>query len=203
MRLERVTAAVAGVGALALLGGLYVYGRRLRERRGAEDADVTSELANAVREAAGSRVLDRDAADGVDARLQAFLDDWDENGPHVIRVANGVFGGHRYVGGVRDRAQQLDDFNANLSKAKPVDERDSTNVAPHMHRGALDIWPRDFVPNRSFEEQPVPADYPAMFKAQADFARTRHGLTAGFYWQHPDMPHVELPDWKTLPVTNG
>lgn len=207
MRLERLTAFVFGAGALALLGGLYLWGRKLRDARGDEDADVTTPLEETLQTATGTRVLNRERAAGVDARLLAALDDWDENGPHVIRVAGGTFSGHKYVGGVRDRAQQTSDADAGLSKARPVDDVDSTKVAPHMHAGALDLWPENFAPNRSFEQQPVPADYVAMFRAQADFFRERHGLTAGFYWTNPDMPHVEVPDWRGLPVplvaTNG
>lgn len=207
MRLERVSAVVFGLGAVALLGGLYVYGRKVRDDRGDEDAGVTTPLEEAVQTATGTRVLNRERALGVDSRLQDALDDWDENGPHVIRVAGGTYSGHRYAGGGRDMQQQRDDFNAKLSKANPVDEKDSTLVAPHMHWGALDLWPENFVPNRSFEEQPVKEDYVAKFRAQADFFRERHGLTAGFYWASPDMPHVEVPDWRRLPVassvTNG
>jgi hypothetical protein len=200
VRLERVTAFIFGLGALALLGGLYAYGRKVRDDRGDEDAGVTTPLEETLQTATGARVLNRERALGVDSRLTAFLDWWNDNGPHVVRVAGGVFGGHRYVGGVRDLSQQLDDFRAGLSKA------DGPNTAPHMHAGALDLWPESFVPNRSFDEQPVPDDYVAKFKAQADAAR-EHGLTAGFYWPHPDMPHVEVPDWRRLPVvplvTNG
>lgn len=196
MRLERVSALVFGLGALALLGGLYFYGRKLRDDAGDEDADLSSPLTEAVQTATGTRVLNRERALGVDPRLTAFLDWWDDNGPHVIRVAGGVYGGHRYVGGVRDMAQQLDDFRAGLSKANTPEK------APHVHAGALDLWPENFRPDRSFEEQPTPEDYVAKFRAQADAARAL-GLVAGFYWGNPDMPHIEVPDWGRLPVASS
>jgi hypothetical protein len=178
---------------LAALGALYVYGRKRRDDRGDEDADVTSELKDAVLEATGTKVLDRERADGVDGRLQWLLDEWERLGTHVVRIAGGTFGGHAYVGGVRDLEQQLSDFHAGLSKA------DSADKAPHMHGGALDVWPKDFVPNRSFEQQPVPDDYVAKFRAFADFAIAR-GFEAGFYWPNPDMPHVQTKDWRALPL---
>lgn len=193
MRSERVAALLAGVGALCVLGALYVVGKRRRDARGDEDAGVTSELQDALSEATGTRVLNRERAAGVDQRLQWLLDQWELEGTHVVRIAGGNFGGHRYAGGVRDLEQQLSDFEAGLSKAKTADE------APHMHAGALDVWPKTFVPNRSFQEQPIQDDYRTLFKVFADFARAR-GFVAGFYWANPDMPHVEVPDWPKLPV---
>jgi hypothetical protein len=193
MRSERLAALLAGAGALCVLGALYVVGVRRRAARGDTEADLTSPLEDALREATGAKVLNRERAAGVDGRLQWLLDEWERLGTHVVRVAGGTFGGHRYAGGVRDLAQQLDDFNAGLSKANGPD------TAPHMHGGAIDVWPKDFVPNRSFADQPVPGDYIAQFRTFAAFARERD-FEVGFDWPNPDMPHVQVRDWRSLPL---
>lgn len=138
------------------------------------------------------RVLDRDRADGVDLRLLWLLDEWERYGSHVVRIAGGTYGGHTYIGGVRTPAQQLAQFNAELSKAP------TPRDAPHCHAGALDVWPLGFVPSRSFEEQPVPADYQGMFRVFGEFAKAR-GFEWGGEWPSPDMPHVQVKDWRSLP----
>lgn len=135
------------------------------------------------------QILNRQRADGVTPRLQAFLDDW---------AANGLFDlGIGMDGGLRTNAlKQMQYFLAGKSKAKYLSE------TPHGRGGAIDVYP---VINGKYRgatdaDGKLP-EVRALFQQMADFAKKRHGLKwGGDFKSFYDGPHLEVPDWKTLPM---
>lgn len=197
--------AALGAVASALLG-LYLFGRRVRDERGASGADVTSVLHEEVQAATGVRVLNRELAerDGVRPELLWLLDEWEREGTHVVRVFEGdkalPSGSVRY-----SDAAQAAAAAANLSRAKDV------NSTPHGYkwRAALDLHPKGFNPWRSFAEQP------GMFEKAKAFALWAEGkvhpngtrfLSGKNFNIGPapdgvmgDWVHVEILGWRQLP----
>jgi hypothetical protein len=121
-----------------------------------------------------------------------LLDEWERYGTHDVRIGSGIYGGIAYVGGLRTEAEQATLAGVGLSNAFDAAH------APHVHGGALDVWPIGFVPNRSFADQPE-ADYEQLMAVFGYFAEQR-GFVWGGRWSKPDMPHVELKDWQSLPL---
>lgn len=203
-------ALVALFGSASLLAGLYFHGRKLRERRGAEGADVMSELHDAVKVAAGTRVLNLEVAEaaGVRAPLLWLMREWERDGTHAVRI----FEGDRALpsGAVRfDDASQAAAAAAGLSKARDVN---ATAHGPKW-RAALDVHPVGFNPWRSFSEQPgmfdlvkafvawaerqvyvAPDGREYRFKSGKDFpiGPAPDGVTG-------DWVHVEILGWRSLP----
>lgn len=134
-------------------------------------------------------VAHRERANGVDARLLAFLDDWEREGPFLICVCSD--------GGVRiDEASQEKFYAAGNSNAASLSE------TPHGRGGALDVAP--YYRNGPLGNPPLLYDaqytHKACFDAIGAFAQAR-GLVwgGGFGGNFVDMPHVEVPDWRSLP----
>lgn len=123
------------------------------------------------------KVHRRERADGVDVRLQAFLDWWEAAGPFELTVLRD--------GGVRwDQAMQLAFFQAGKSKAKNLSE------TPHGRGGALDVAP--------FVNGDVPWMDWGLFERMGILAED-HGFIWGGRWENPkDGPHIQVADWRSL-----
>ncbi len=116
-------------------------------------------------------------AAGVHPSLIGLLSDWERDGTHDVLVA----GGAPWPNG---------GFESGLSKARSLLD------TPHGRGAALDIWPAGFIPSRSMGDQPQML---ALFTAFGDFA-VAHGFHWGGHWiTFKDLPHVELPNWRSLP----
>lgn len=139
---------------------------------------------------AGKRlVFKRERAAGVDRRLQAFLDWWEKNGafPIVVDPKGGVR---------RDEAEQAMLFATGKTNARTLAE------TPHGRGGALDLYPvlRSAGPYvLQIETSASSPKFTAIGVAAENF-----GLKWGGRWRTAkfpdgDKPHIEVPDWKTLP----
>lgn len=135
------------------------------------------------------QIVYRQRADGVDGRLQAFLDDWSRNG--LFDIGIGMDGGVR-----TDALKQMNYFLAGKSKAKFLSE------TPHGRGGAVDVYP--IINGKWRGATTADGNLPevrALFKQIADFAKSRHGLKwGGDFTSFYDGPHLEVPDWKKLPM---
>lgn len=110
-------------------------------------------------------------------------------------------GGYRY--GPIDEAKQEELFRTKQSKAK------SLKQTPHGRRAAVDLWPKGFNPNRSFEH-PSNVGMLERFKYWGAFV-DKHGPALGIRWgghfngfgQYGDMPHCEMSDWARRAFPSG
>jgi hypothetical protein len=146
------------------------------------------------------KVLRRERADGVDARLQAFLDWWEANGPFELLVLK--------HGGLRSQ-RVVDELFAQgrtqpgppcRCKVKPcmkhplgltVTNAKLASQTPHGRAGGLDAAP--LIDGR------VSWDEWKWFLTYGELAEKR-GLEWGGRWTDPrDGPHVQVPDWERLP----
>jgi len=137
------------------------------------------------------RVRNRKRLNGtLDPRLTAFLDWWDAHGPFMVTV--GVDGGLR-----TDEARQEQLFAEQKTHARTL------AATPHGRRGAVDLWPYKpesvaagtFVPDFDVDNPETLARYRAMGEAGK-----RMGLVwGGDFKSLKDLPHFEVPDWRTLP----
>lgn len=160
-----------------------------------------------------SKVFHRERADGVDPRIQAFLDDWNANGPFPIKI----------VFGIRTLAQQQalwaegrdpndPGTSATTSADYPphkgnvvdpsaiVTEADSNVNSAHGHGGAIDAYPTDAAGLSAVTE------YTSASAAQFQ-EYGRRAVAAGLVWGGnwatlKDYGHVETPDWQSLPVVS-
>lgn len=138
------------------------------------------------------RVQNRERAAGVAPELSALLDAWELEGTHQVQIGGGP--SWPYNGGVRrDAAAQAAAFAAGLSNAQQLSD------TAHGRGGALDVWPAGFNPNRGFETQP---GMEQLFKVFGQWAESK-GFVWGGRWSTPDLPHVELRNWRSLPFPPG
>jgi hypothetical protein len=129
----------------------------------------------------------RPPADGVHPAIRALLDAWEREGTHIVVIGGG---GSWPSGGLRvDESSQAAAAAAGLSSAATL------ATTPHGRGAALDVWPEGFNPHRSFEEQPGMRELMVVFGEWAE----AKGFAWGGRWAKPDMPHVELRDWRSLP----
>ncbi len=136
------------------------------------------------------KVLHRERAAGVDARLQRFLDWWNLYGPFTVMV--GV------DGGLRDPLKQLELYaqgrrqnpDGSLTVVDPTAVVTQTLSSKHTRGEALDLWPvRDRKPvlevRDSTDEQ--------LYRQLGDIAKL-HGFAWGGDWKGlVDRPHIEIP----------
>jgi hypothetical protein len=148
--------------------------------------------------ASAQRVGYIEHAAGVHPAMRGLLSEWDRVGSHVVVVAPGGTD-WPYPGGVRtDEAGQAAAAGAGLSGASKL--RDT----PHGRAAALDVWPDGFVPSRGFDTQPGMELLFRIFGEWAERQTVRIGsdsynFTWGGRFSKPDLPHVEIFGWRTLP----
>jgi len=131
----------------------------------------------------GANVFHRERADGVDQRLQDFLDSWAQYGTFDLVVLPD--------GGLRtDEALQEQFYADGKSKAATLAE------TPHGRGGAIDVAPRI--------NGVVPWDRWDLFQAIGQYGKSI-GLNWGgdFLTEKRDGPHLEVPDWRSLPLPGG
>lgn len=140
-----------------------------------------------------AKVFRRELATGVDARLIAFLDWWEQNGTHDVTLAYPA-ANWEWVAPAGRRT------DADQAKASATGQSNATTAAqsPHGHGAAIDLWPVDFKPNVKWELQPKSVR--DQFDAQNDAAE-KFGLVTGRHFTGPnfpngDQPHIETPDWR-------
>lgn len=147
--------------------------------------------------AAGTKVLRRERAKGVDARLLAFLDWWEQNGPFTIMV--GV------DGGVRTPVDQLRLYSqGRILQAgiwtvvgKTVTKAMSAEDSAHGHAGAVDLW---VVLNGRVQLDEKKPEVLRAYKRLGELGE-QQGLQWGGRWVDPvDYPHFYVPDWRQLPL---
>lgn len=139
------------------------------------------------------RVLARDTARGIHSQLQMLLDEWEMYGPFDVTIGNlpGFPGG-----GLRtSEAGQAAAAAAGLSTASTLAS------TPHGRGGAIDLWPSDFNPWLSWEQQPDRMKQ--KFYEIGAFAKAR-GFVWGGDWRsatfpYGDQPHIEMAGWRMLP----
>lgn len=131
-------------------------------------------------------VVHRERADGVDARLQAFLDEWEASGPFRICVSP--------EGGLRtDELAQARLFARGASRAATLAQ------TPHGRGGAMDLAPYfGFAPQYADDTGASPGALAGAFSAIGASAKAL-GLHWGGDFPSYDGGHVELADWKSLP----
>lgn len=123
-------------------------------------------------------VVHRERADGVDQRLQDFLDAWEQSGPFEICVCP--------KGGVRTDAQLQADLYAS-GKTNAASLADT----PHGRGGAVDVAPYyDFAPH--WEDW-------GPFEVIGSFAEAMGLRWGGTFTSLKDGPHVEISSWQSLP----
>lgn len=138
----------------------------------------------------GPRVLHRQRAAGVDPRLVAFLDWWDKNGEFVIVVDPD--------GGVRtDAAKQASFAASGVSSAATLD------ATPHGRAGALDLHPVLRLTKDGRGALELGMKRVDLYE-RIGVAAEKFGLKWGGRWRTKtfpdgDQPHIEVPDWRTLP----
>ncbi len=135
------------------------------------------------------RVFNIDRASGCRPELLDLLDQWKIHGTFDLTVAED--GGYRF--GPAAEWVQGHFFKMGLSKAATL--RDT----PHGRRCAVDCHPVGFDPHKSFAEQPEPG-MREKFKTWGVFVELC-GLTwggrFGGFGKDGDMPHAEIPLWRT------
>lgn len=140
-----------------------------------------------------ARVFNRERADGVHPSLQALLNAWEAQGTFHVTVAGGSFPN----GGLRG---ELDVAKA---QALGVSRAEDLSQTAHGRGAAIDVWPLNFDPFKSFQEQP---DMFPLFMEWAAFVE-RHGFKSGRHFTNivapdgvvGDWPHAEMYDWRSLP----
>jgi hypothetical protein len=136
------------------------------------------------------QVLNIERASGCRDELKDMLDQWKIHGSFDITVAED--GGYRF-GPAAERVQEHF-FSVGMSKARTLED------TPHGRRCAVDCHPVGFVPSKSFAEQPF-FGMREKFKEWGLFVEL-----CGFVWggrfggfgRDGDMPHAEIPHWRTL-----
>ncbi len=132
-----------------------------------------------------ARIYHREWADGLHARLEAFLCWWEVHGPFPVGVGSN--------GGLRtDEALQARLFAEGHSRARTLFE------TPHGRGCAVDLYPVDAGPGRPVRY--CLDEHDARWGIYGNVVEL-HGLTWGGRWQHlVDRPHAEIPGWRTQPV---
>lgn len=134
-------------------------------------------------------VLNIERAAGCREELKDLLEQWKIHGTHDITVAED--GGYRF-GPVAERTQEHF-FEAGLSRARTLED------TPHGRRCAVDCHPVGFDPHKSFKDQ-APG-YREKFLAWGAFVEACGlvwGGRFGGFGSDGDMPHAEIPHWRTL-----
>ena len=190
----RAAFAVGSVVVAVVAGGVAVA---LSRRKPGADMKTTDDVGGSTDARGASRasplVLNVERAAGVRPELRALLDDWAREGTHPVLVAPD--GGLRF--GAADAAKQAAFFASGASKAATLAD------TPHGRGAALDVWPVGFAPGKTMDSQPTMR---ARFQVFGEWAE-RKGFTWGGRWKSfgvdGDAPHVEIPNWRRLPMPTG
>lgn len=129
-------------------------------------------------------------ADGVDIRLQEWLDLADRDLPFDLVI----------TAGVRTASEQERLYAQGRTAPGPIVTHAQPEQSAHCHGGAVDVAPlaAGGIPWK-------PTDPGWDLWAKLGEHAMMHGLTWGGChvggWAHfVDMPHVEVPDWQELPL---
>ena len=132
------------------------------------------------------KVRQRLRATGVHPRMLAFLDWWEAFGPFPLTVG--------WKGGLRtDPDEQWQLFRDGKTRAATLDQ------TPHGRGGALDLYPTINGTVRGLEGDPNPAEAAYYFEEMGRLAEGQGLVWGGHFSSIKDMPHVELPDWRSIP----
>lgn len=131
------------------------------------------------------RLYHRERASGLEPQLEMFLDWWAAFGPFPLVVPA--------LGGVRtDEATQAALYARGVTNARTLAE------TPHGRKGAVDLAPYT---RQGALYAPDYSETPANLARYETLGRAAeaHGLRWGGRWSRPDRPHVEVPNWRSLP----
>jgi hypothetical protein len=172
------------LGAVAAAGVAGVVLVQRAATSTSSDTDETSTSSTHELPAGLSRwVYHRERSAGVDDRLLQLLAWWDDNGPWPVVIPE--------HGGLRTSEQEQQDlFARGVTKASTLAQ------TPHGRGGALDLAPYRKGPGGLYApDYSQPDDFTAIGEAAEAL-----GLSWGGRWSDPDLPHVEVPDWRSLPL---
>lgn len=134
-----------------------------------------------------AQVLNIDRASGCRDELRDLLEQWKIHGSFDITVAED--GGYRF-GAAAERVQEHF-FATGMSKARTLEE------TPHGRRCAVDCHPVGFNPHRDFKSQPEMRGKFIAWGGFAELCGFTWGGRFGGFGSDGDMPHVEIPHWRT------
>lgn len=189
----------AGVVALAATGFTFVWFYFPQwlglnpHRLSASGEPITPQLPNPMD--LFGKVRNRVIAQGVHPRLQAALDEWNQNGPFPIVVGSGVR---------TDAAQKI--LYA-MGRDEKGNITDLSKVATYAASATQTAHGARSQGGNAIDLDPVPAtkdNYTAMGK----WFESRGGLIWGGRWTdkfppNGDMRHVEIEEWASIPVVAG
>ncbi len=133
------------------------------------------------------QVLYLERLQGIHPSLLAFVGSWQQTGKFPILAA--------FDGGLRtDSAKQLQYYNLGNSNAKTLDQ------TPHGRGAAMDLYPVGFDTRIGItRDSPFELNFKWAFYEMGEAAE-RAGLVWGGRWTKPyDLPHIEVPNWRSLP----
>ncbi len=130
-----------------------------------------------VRDLGAPKVFERQRAAGIHPDLQKALDEWSKYGPFPIMVGDN--------GGLRNDATQL------MLYMRGVTNAITASTSAHGRGAAVDLWP-------VVDGQPT-FNNTALYQQMGKWFKDR-GFIWGGDWKSPvDMPHIEIPNWTSLP----
>ena len=138
------------------------------------------------------------------AKLKALVTWWAASGPFPIKLLRGV----------TTDAEQLKLYaQGRWLPGNVVTNAKKASSSAHGHSGGLDAHPvRELYANGNVKliylgteaDPAVRAEALARFKTYADLAEQRFGLKSGRDFPGlVDWPHLQDPDWETLPLSPG
>lgn len=176
---------VAGVAAVVVAGVAAAAAGVLLVRSTRSSSSTAAEPDHVLPAGLSRWVYHRERAAGVDQRLVELLEWWDAHGPWPVVIPE--------HGGLRtSEAEQAELYARGVTHARTL------AATPHGHAGALDLAPyRRQAGGLYAPDFSRPADFSAI-----GLAAEALGLVWGGRWTDPDLPHVEVPDWRSLPMAN-
>lgn len=144
----------------------------------------------AAASASSGRVQQRQRAAGCLQPIQDALDAWEREGTHDVLIAPD--------GGLRvDEEKQARYAAQGNSNAATLED------TPHGRGAAADVYPVSFLPHLQKRWEDVPASVQLEFATFGRFCEAR-GLVWGGRWRgktfaNGDQPHIEIPNWRSLP----
>ena len=137
-------------------------------------------------------------------KLRAFVAWWEVQGPFAIKLLRG---------NTTDNEQLKLYGQGRWLPGKVVTNAKTAASSAHGHAAAIDAHPvRELYGNGKVKliylgdepEEAVRAEALARFRAMADIAAQQFGIESGRDFPGlKDFPHLQDPDWKTLPLAPG